>query len=67
MAIAAIPSGFFAGLGSAMLYPSKSLAIYIFWKTLEVHVGLRLTNGNQIKYIGYLYISIEFKVGLNKI
>ena len=29
-------SGFMAGFMSSFLYPSKSLSIYILWKTLEV-------------------------------
>ena len=36
-------------------------------ETLCNRVGLSLTNGYQIKCIGYLCISIEFKVGLIKI
>ncbi len=35
---ASIPAGFASGLVSAMLYPSQSLSIYTFWKTMEVVV-----------------------------
>ena len=37
------------------------------WRPLFTRVGLRLTNRYQIKYIGYLCINIQFKVGLIKI
>ena len=36
-------------------------------KSLSIRVGLRLTNRYQIKYIGYLCINIQFKVGFIKI
>ena len=55
-------SGFIAGFMSSFLYPSKSLSIYILWKTLEVNQTI------QTKYrtVILLLFQVVCKRGVSK-
>jgi hypothetical protein len=61
----AIPSGFLAGIGCAMLYPSKSLTIYILWKTLEVYNYYfydLLLNFIQVSFfMSFIFVAFHFR------
>ena len=35
--LTSIPSGFMAGIFSSLFFSSKSLSLYLFWKTIEVN------------------------------
>ena len=48
------------------IFISDELPINVV-RYVDIRVGLRLTNGYQIKYIGYLCMNIEFKVSLTQI